>query len=90
MKQDIQRIFLAAAPSLLLVFIIYMIKIVEIGMDVNLIKWGIYPLELRGVGGIFFHPLIHSGWKHLLANTLPLFFLLWCLFYFYQIGRAHV
>lgn len=34
--------------------------------------------------GIFTHPLIHSGFKHLLTNTLPLFFLSWCLFYFYR------
>ena len=34
--------------------------------------------------GIFTHPLIHSSFKHLLTNTLPLFFLSWCLFYFYR------
>lgn len=38
----------------------------------------------RGVFGILTHPLIHSGFSHLLANTLPLFFLSWCLFYFYR------
>ena len=27
---------------------------------------------------------VHSSFKHLFANTIPLFFLMWCLFYFYR------
>ncbi|NLZ72724.1 MAG: rhomboid family intramembrane serine protease, partial [Bacteroidales bacterium] len=34
--------------------------------------------------GIFAHTLIHNSFKHLFANTFPLFFLSWCLFYFYR------
>lgn len=41
-------------------------------------------MQQRGVFGIFAHPLVHSSFSHLLANTLPLFFLSWCLFYFYR------
>ena len=84
MKQDIQRIMLAAAKPLFLIFILYMLKIVEVGMHWDLSHLGIYPMEKRGVFGILTHPLIHSGFSHLLANTLPLFFLSWCLFYFYR------
>ena len=84
MKQDIQRIMLAAAKPLFLIFILYMLKIVEVGMHWDLSHLGIYPMENRGVFGILTHPLIHSGFSHLLANTLPLFFLSWCLFYFYR------
>ena len=75
MKQDIQRIMLAAAKPLFLIFILYMLKIVEVGMHWDLSHLGIYPMEKRGVFGILTHPLIHSGFSHLLANTLPLFFL---------------
>ena len=84
MKQDIQRIMLAAAKPLFLIFILYMLKIVEVGMDWDFSHMGIYPLEKRGITGILTHPLIHSGFSHLLANTIPLFFLSWCLFYFYR------
>ena len=41
-------------------------------------------MEKRGVFGIFAHPLVHSSFKHLFANTIPFFFLSWCLFYFYR------
>ena len=85
MKQDIQRIMLAAAePPLFLIFILFLLKIVEVGMDWDFSHMGIYPLEKRGLTGILTHPLIHSGFSHLLANTLPLFFFSWCLFYFYR------
>ena len=82
MKQDIQRIMLAAAKPLFLIFILYILKIMEVGMDWDFSRLGVYPMEKRGLVGILTHPLIHSGFSHLLANTIPLFFLSWCLFYF--------
>ena len=84
MKQDIQRIMLAAAKPLFLIFILYILKIMEVGMDWDFSRLGVYPMEKRGLTGILTHPLIHSGFSHLLANTIPLFFLSWCLFYFYR------
>ena len=51
MKQDIQRIMLAAAKPLFLIFILYMLKIVEVGMHWDLSHLGIYPMEKRGVFG---------------------------------------
>ena len=53
-------------------------------MDWDFTKLGVYPMEKRGVFGIFAHPLVHSSFKHLFANTIPFFFLSWCLFYFYR------
>lgn len=84
MKQDIRHIILAAMPSLFLIFILYVIKTLETGMDWDFSHLGVYPLEKKGMFGIFAHPLIHSDFTHLLANTLPLFFLSWCVFYFYR------
>lgn len=84
MKHDIRRIVLAAVIPLFLLFILYILKFLEVGMDWDFTKLGVYPMEKRGVFGIFAHPLVHSSFKHLLANTIPLFFLSWCLFYFYR------
>ncbi|EUA58125.1 rhomboid family protein [Mycobacterium intracellulare 1956] len=33
---------------------------------------GIRPLELDGLWGIVFSPLLHASWEHLMANTVPL------------------
>ena len=87
MKHDIRRMALAAVIPLFLLFILYILKFLEIGMDWNFTQLGVYPMEQRGMFGIFAHPLVHSSFKHLLANTIPLFFLMWCLFYFYRQDR---
>ncbi len=84
MKRDVQRIVLAAIIPLFLLFILYILKFLETGMDWDFTKLGVYPIEKRGVFGIFAHPLVHSSFKHLFANTIPFFFLSWCLFYFYR------
>lgn len=43
-------------------------------MDWEFTKLGIYPMQQRGVFGVFAHPLVHSSFKHLFANTLPFSF----------------
>lgn len=84
MKPEIRRILLAMVIPLFFIFILYMIKILEIGMDWDFTRLGVYPMAKKGVFGIFAHPLIHGSFKHLFANTIPLLFLSWCLFYFYR------
>ncbi len=69
---------------LFLIFILYTIRILETGMNWDFTHLGIYPLSRKGIFGIFAHPLVHNNFQHLLANTFPLFFLSWCLFYFYK------
>ena len=56
MKQDIQRIMLAAAKPLFLIFILYILKIMEVGMDWDFSRLGVYPMEKRGLVGILTHP----------------------------------
>lgn len=84
MRPEIRQILLTMVLPLFLIFILYMIKVLEIGMDWDFISLGVYPLSKKGMFGIFTHPLIHSSFKHLLTNTLPLFFLSWCLFLLLQ------
>lgn len=84
MKLEIQKILLAFALPLLLLFILYALRTMESVMNWDLTTWGIYPGEMKGVMGIFTSPLVHADWGHLFANTLPLLFLSWCLFYFYR------
>ncbi len=84
MKGDIQRIFAAMGFPFLLLFLLYILKIMEVGMGWDFARLGVYPMESKGLIGILTHPLIHADFKHLLANTIPFFFLSWCLFYFYR------
>lgn len=52
------------------------------GLDLH--KGGIFPLTLRGLPGILTAPFIHSGYNHLVSNTIPFFILLFALVYYYR------
>jgi membrane associated rhomboid family serine protease len=70
-------------PSFFLL-LIWIVKIAERIMDMNLVYLGIYPLKWSGLIGIPVAPLIHSDYKHLFDNSLPLFLLSLAIFYFYK------
>jgi membrane associated rhomboid family serine protease len=66
------------------VFLMWLVKIIEVLFEIDLSFLGIYPLKARGLPGIIFSPFIHSDLKHLFNNSLPLFLLSVALFYFYS------
>jgi membrane associated rhomboid family serine protease len=66
------------------VFIMWLVKIIEVIFNIDLYQYGIYPLTAKGLEGIIFSPFIHANFNHLFSNTLPLFFLSVALFYFYS------
>jgi len=45
---------------------------------------GIFPLEAKGIPGIFLSPFVHENFRHLVNNTLPFFLLSIALFFFYS------
>lgn len=60
-------------PLLIFVGIIWLIEIVDkIIFHGALDGLGIIPRHVDGLRGILFAPLLHAGFNHLLANTLPL------------------
>jgi membrane associated rhomboid family serine protease len=40
-------------------------------------RYGIRPRSLNGLVGILFAPLLHGGFNHLIANTVPMLTLSW-------------
>jgi membrane associated rhomboid family serine protease len=61
----------------------WLIKLYETLAEVNLTFLGVYPVSIKGLGGIVSMPLVHANYEHLLANSLPFFLLASALFYFY-------
>lgn len=84
-EEDIYRkkLLLSTIVPGIIVFVLILVKVVESLFGLDLAGGGIFPLELKGVPGIFLSPFIHDDFKHLLNNSLPLFFLSIALFYFY-------
>ncbi|SHJ68709.1 Membrane associated serine protease, rhomboid family [Tangfeifania diversioriginum] len=80
-----KRIFIHSLilPALL-VFVFWMVKITELVTGISLVEWGVFPREWRGLPGILFSPFIHSGFSHLISNSVPFFILFFALIYFYR------
>jgi membrane associated rhomboid family serine protease len=66
------------------VFLMWLVKLIEILFEIDLSHFGIFPLTIRGLPGILFSPFIHADFVHLFNNSVPLFFLSIALFYFYS------
>lgn len=69
---------------LFFLLIIWMIKLVEVTLELDFTTWGIYPLKLKGLKGILLSPLVHANFKHLMDNSVPLLVLGVAIFYFYR------
>lgn len=70
-------------PSLF-VGLFWLVKLVEITLGISFVKGGVYPLHLKGLHGILSSPFVHSGYAHLVSNSVPFFILLFALVYFYR------
>ncbi len=68
---------------LLLLFVLWALKLIEIAFDVQFTRLGIYPRHPDSLLNILTAPFIHGSVKHLLSNSLPVFFLMSALNYFY-------
>ncbi|HEV2780288.1 MAG TPA: rhomboid family intramembrane serine protease [Actinophytocola sp.] len=51
--------------------LLYLIELIDVVLPADLDQFGIVPRSLSGLDGIAWAPLLHSGFGHLLANTLP-------------------
>jgi membrane associated rhomboid family serine protease len=66
------------------VFVFWIVEIIEQTTGMSFVRLGIYPLHLKGLPGILFSPFIHSGFSHLISNSVPFFILMFVLIYFYR------
>jgi len=79
-----KKFFLSLIVPGTFIFLMWLVKIVEVLFDINLTGFGILPLSAEGLPGIIFSPFIHSDFNHLFNNSVPLLLLAVALFYFYS------
>lgn len=53
------------------VALLWVVEGVDVVLNHRLDQDGIRPLEVDGLWGILWAPLLHGGWPHLIANTVP-------------------
>ena len=64
--------------------LLWLIQFVQYLFLLKLVKYGLLPQTTKGLTGIFTAPLIHSGFNHIISNSIPLLFLGTGIFYFYK------
>jgi membrane associated rhomboid family serine protease len=79
-----KKLFLSMLIPGVFVFLMWLVKMIEVLFEIDLSNLGIFPLTPSGLPGIIFSPFIHADFGHLFNNSLPLFFLGTVLFYFYS------
>ncbi|RLK54049.1 rhomboid family protein [Actinokineospora cianjurensis] len=52
--------------------LLYLIEFLDAVLPADLDQFGIIARDSSGLDGILWAPLLHSGWGHLVSNTLPL------------------
>lgn len=66
------------------IFVMALVKFVEIAADQNFAYLGVIPKNPQGLIGIITGPLIHGDLEHLMNNTVSLFLFGVATFYFYR------
>jgi membrane associated rhomboid family serine protease len=56
---------------LAMVLLMWVLEVVDTGLDNRLDRYGIVPREAEGLDGVIAAPFLHVGFGHLIANTLP-------------------
>jgi membrane associated rhomboid family serine protease len=80
---DARRLRHCFVVALAFTAVLWVIKLLELALDLDLARFGVYPGTLRGLSGVFLAPLIHGSLAHLFSNTLPLIILGTVLLYGY-------
>ena len=61
----------AALVALSFTLLLYLVELADVILPGDLDQGGIHSRELSGLDGVVFAPLLHAGWSHLFANTVP-------------------
>ena len=84
MREEQKRFLHSLIFPVFFLVVIWLVKIVEILLNLDFAFLGIFPLKTKGLTGIITAPLIHSDLEHLIANSIPVLILGTGVFYFYN------
>jgi membrane associated rhomboid family serine protease len=81
---------LAVKIALGFVALLWIIELLSLAVDLGPEDFGVRPRQLAGLPGILFAPLVHGGFAHLFANSLPLLVLGTAMLYLYPSAALRV
>lgn len=68
---------------LLIVAVMWVVKIIEVSLNIDFGRYGVTPHTAHGLIGILTLPFLHGSWEHLLSNSVPILVLGTALYYCY-------
>ncbi len=74
---------LALRLALGFVVVLWLVELLNVALDTGPDDLGVRPRQWRGLLGVVFAPLVHAGFGHLAANSLPLAVLGTAMLYLY-------
>lgn len=83
-EEEKKQIIRAFYLPVFLLYLIWVIKLVEALGGISLSNFGIYPRKAEGLIGILLSPLLHADFHHLVSNSIPLVILTASTIYFYR------
>jgi membrane associated rhomboid family serine protease len=83
-EEEKRRIYHSLRYPVIFVIILWLVRGIDVIFGLDLNNFGLYPLQFKGIPGIFTSPFLHADFAHLFANTIPLLILGSFLFYFYR------
>ena len=84
MNPEKKKIVSSFYAPLIFVLILWIVKFIEIAYNIDLARYGVVPRNIDRLSGILTMPFIHSDFKHLFSNSIPLLILGASLVYFYR------
>ena len=63
---------LALKVSLYFVTLLWVVTLLDWGLELELTRFGVRPRSLPGLPGVLVAPLLHGDFSHLISNSLPL------------------
>jgi len=84
MQNTEKRLFSAAKTAVIPVIVIWLIHIIKIAGNFHWNRFGVFARETDGLIGIILSPLLHGDFQHLFSNSIPLFFMVTIILFFYQ------
>ncbi|MBQ9471318.1 MAG: rhomboid family intramembrane serine protease [Bacteroidales bacterium] len=79
-----KRVWYSFLVPAVFVVLLWGIRLVEHIEGISLAQWGVLPRQPHGLAGVLIAPLIHSSFKHLISNSIPLIALGAGMLYFYR------
>ena len=68
----------------LFLLLMWLVKVIEVNFQMNLVRYGVFPQTIDGLKGILFSPFIHKDFTHLINNSYPILILGGMLFAIYR------